>query len=75
MADLPLKKQDEVSMASPLIQYKPKPGTMIFFPSYLEHGFTVDAGVDDFRFVHFNLQAVRKLITEHLRNENGKNKR
>ena len=75
MSDLPQKKQDEVSMSSPIIQYKPKPGTMILFPAYLEHGFTVDAGVDDFRFVHFNLQAVRKLLTNHLKGQNVKSKK
>jgi len=75
MGDLPVKDLTSVSMATPIIQYKPKPGTMIFFPAYLNHGFTVDAGVDDFRFIHFNLQAVRKLITNHLRNSDGKNKR
>ena len=75
MGDLPVKDPTNVSMATPIIQYKPKPGTMIFFPAYLNHGFTVDAGVDDFRFIHFNLQAVRKLITNHLRNSDGKNKR
>lgn len=75
MSDLPLKSSTEVSMASPIIQYNPKPGTMIFFPSYLEHGFTVDAGIDDYRFVHFNLQAVRKLLTEHLKGINVKSKK
>lgn len=74
MNDLPLKESDKVSMASSLIHYKPKPGTMIFFPAYLNHGFSVDAGVDDFRFIHFNLQAVRKLITNHLRNEGSTDK-
>jgi len=72
--DLPIKDPVGVSMATPLIHYKPKPGTMIFFPAYLNHGFTVDAGVDDYRFIHFNIQAVRKLITNHLRNEGPTNK-
>jgi uncharacterized protein (TIGR02466 family) len=62
MNDLPRKNENEVSMASPTIHYKPKPGTMIFTPAYLEHQFTVDPGVDDFRFIHFNLQAIRKMI-------------
>jgi len=70
--DMPLKNPEEVCIASPLIHYKPKPGTMIFFPAYLEHGFTVDAGVDDFRFVHFNLQCVRTLLTNHLKGLNTK---
>ena len=69
MSDLPVKDKENLSMANPLIHYKPKPGTMIFFPAYLNHGFTVDAGVDDYRFIHFNLQAVRKLLTDYLRKE------
>ena len=46
------------------IFYKPKPGSLIFFPAYVPHQFVVDNGVDDFRFIHFNLQAVRKGILE-----------
>ena len=69
MADLPRKNDTEVSMASPMIHYKPKPGTMIFIPAYLEHQYTVDPGVEDFRFVHFNLQAVRKMITDTIRKQ------
>jgi uncharacterized protein (TIGR02466 family) len=69
MADLPRKNETEVSMASPMIHYKPKPGTMIFIPAYLEHQYTVDPGVEDFRFVHFNLQAVRKMITDTIRKQ------
>jgi uncharacterized protein (TIGR02466 family) len=71
--DMPQKDPNGVSMASPLIHYKPKPGTLILFPSYLEHGFTVDSGVDDYRFIHVNLQAVRKIITNHFK-EYGKQK-
>ena len=41
---------------------KPKPGTLIFFPAYVPHQFTVDEGSEPFRFIHFNLQAVRKII-------------
>ena len=42
MNDLPVKSSKEVSVATPLIHYRPKPGTMIFFPAYINHGFTVD---------------------------------
>jgi len=34
----------------------------MFFPAYVQHQFSVDDGVDDFRFIHFNLQAVRNII-------------
>jgi hypothetical protein len=40
---------------------------MIFFPAYLEHQYTVDDGVEPFRFIHFNLQAVRRMITDTVR--------
>ena len=62
MNDLPVKDPGNISMATPLVHYKPKPGSMIFFPAYLNHGFSVDDGIDDYRFIHFNLQAVRKTI-------------
>ena len=71
MADLPRKNETEVSMASSMINYKPKPGTMIFIPAYLEHQFTVDPGVDDFRFIHFNLQAIRKMIINTFKSGRG----
>jgi uncharacterized protein (TIGR02466 family) len=64
MADLPRKNETEVSIASSMIHYKPKPGTMIFIPAYLEHQYTIDPGVEDFRFIHFNLQAIRKSIID-----------
>jgi len=67
MTQLPLKKPEEISFGSDKIHYKPKPGTMIFFPAYLEHQYTVDDGVEPFRFIHFNLQAVRRMITDTVR--------
>jgi uncharacterized protein (TIGR02466 family) len=60
MTKLPQKDVDKVSPMSDMIHYKPMPGTLIFFPAYVPHQFTVDDGIDDFRFIHFNLQAVRK---------------
>jgi oxalate decarboxylase/phosphoglucose isomerase-like protein (cupin superfamily) len=39
---------------------KVKPGTLIIFPGYLEHEFTVDHGKEPFRFIHWNIQAVPK---------------
>ena len=30
------------------------------FPGYLEHEFTVDYGIEPFRFIHWNIQAVPK---------------
>jgi hypothetical protein len=42
------------------LNFKPKPGTFIFFNSYLGHEFVVDHGIEPFRFTHFNIQALPK---------------
>ena len=68
ITQLPLKKEGELTLGTDKIHLKPKPGTMVFFPSYMEHEFVVDNGVEPFRFIHFNLQAVRKMITDTIRN-------
>ena len=62
MTKLPQKKADKISPMSDQIHYRPKPGMLVFFPAYVPHEFTVDMGIDDFRFIHFNLQAVRNNI-------------
>jgi len=45
---------------SELIHFKPTPGTLIIFPGFLEHEFAVDFGIEPFRFIHWNIQAVPK---------------
>jgi uncharacterized protein (TIGR02466 family) len=70
MTQLPLKNETEITLGTEKIHIKPKPGTMIFFPAYIEHQFVVDDGIEPFRFIHFNLQAVRRIITETLRIQN-----
>jgi len=62
MSDLPMKNQLEINFSSPYIHYKPVPGTLILFPAFLEHSFTYDLGIEPFRFIHFNIQAIRKMI-------------
>ena len=39
---------------------KPKPGSLIIFPGYLEHEFVIDHGIKPFRFIHWNIQAIQK---------------
>jgi uncharacterized protein (TIGR02466 family) len=68
MTQLPLKNETEITLGTHQIHYKPKPGTMIFFPAYMEHQYVVDAGIEPFRFIHFNLQVVRRMITDTVRN-------
>ena len=43
-----------------LIHFKPQPGTLLIFPGYLEHEFSLDLGLEPFRFIHWNIQAVPK---------------
>ena len=69
MTQLPLKNEKEITLGTDKIHYKPKPGTMIFIPAYLTHEYIVDAGIQDFRFIHFNLQAVQKMITDTVRKQ------
>jgi|TARA_R100000963_G_scaffold6682_2_gene4544 uncharacterized protein (TIGR02466 family) len=57
---LPQKKSHRVTYASSQVNYDVRPGTMIFFPSYLPHQYMVDMGYDPFRFIHWNCQAIPK---------------
>jgi len=59
---LPEKNSSKITQASSLINFKLKPGTFVFFNSYLEHEFVVDHGIEPFRFIHFNIQAVPKQL-------------
>jgi len=60
MTQLPVQKG--INAAIEKIDYRIIPGTLMFFNSYLPHQFTVDDGVEPFRFIHFNLQAIEKRI-------------
>ena len=63
MTKLPQKEKNKITPMNDQVYYKPKPGTLVFFPAYVPHEFAVDMGVEPFRFIHFNLQAVRNLVT------------
>jgi hypothetical protein len=62
MIQLPEKDNTLITDASEKIPFRPKPGTFIFFNSYLGHEFVVDHGIEPFRFIHFNIQAVPKQL-------------
>ena len=62
MTKLPKKDGNKITPMIDQLHYKPKPGMLVFFPAYVPHEFSVDMGIDDFRFIHFNLQAVRNII-------------
>ena len=57
---LPEKDKTTLTYASSQVNYKVKPGRMMFFPSYMPHQYTVDMGYEPFRFIHWNCQAIPK---------------
>ena len=61
---LKLKRTKEIMPGTEVVHFKPKPGTLLIFPGYLEHEFVVDLGIDPFRFIHWNIQAVPKGVTK-----------
>ena len=62
MIQLPEKDINKITDASEKILFRLKPGTFVFFNSYLGHEFVVDHGIEPFRFIHFNIQAVPKQL-------------
>jgi len=50
----------EILNGNDLVHFRPQPGTLIIFPGYLEHEFSLDFGIEPFRFIHWNIQAVPK---------------
>jgi|TARA_B110000285_G_scaffold166090_1_gene185577 uncharacterized protein (TIGR02466 family) len=58
MTDLSEIDTSNISISTNKVFYKPKPGTLMLFNSYLPHQFAVDHGINPFRFIHFNLSAV-----------------
>jgi len=57
---LKLKPSNGIFHGTELVHFKIQPGTLIIFPGYLEHEYAVDHGVEPFRFIHWNIQAVPK---------------
>ena len=64
MTKLPLKNQSQITMGTSQVHYKPQPGTMIIFPGYVPHEFAVDAGIEPFRFIHWNIKVVETAISK-----------
>lgn len=56
--DLPEQDINIVSPATKLINYIPKPGTLIFTNSWLAHSFSRHAADLPIKFVHFNLSVI-----------------
>ena len=62
MIQLPRKNVNALDISNDMVHFGIKPGSLIIFPSYLPHEFDVDHGVDTFRFIHFNVQAISKEV-------------
>jgi len=62
MLNLPIKDHSKLCPAMERQVVPVKPGTLLLFNSWLPHQFSVDNGVDPFRFIHFNLQARKKQL-------------
>ena len=59
MLNLPIKDHSKLCPAMERQIFSVKPGTLLLFNSWLPHQFSVDNGVDPFRFIHFNLRATK----------------
>ena len=62
MCRLEERKPLEVTDSSPFIHCKVEPGSIIIFPGYLPHEFSLDSGKDSFRFIHWNFQFLPRSI-------------
>ena len=60
MLNLPIKDYSKLCYAMERQSVRPRPGRLLMFNSYLPHEFTVDNGIDTFRFIHFNIKATPK---------------
>lgn len=58
MSDLPQKDVFSLTVASQMVNYRPKPGLMIFSNAWLPHSFTRNESEKPIKFVHFNVVAV-----------------
>ena len=57
MLNLPIKNHSKLCPAMERQIIKVQRGTLLLFNSWLPHQFSVDDGLDPFRFIHFNIQA------------------
>ena len=66
MTKLHQKQTEVVTYASELVHFKVIPGTLIIFPGYMEHEYAVDHGIEPFRFIHWNIQAIPKEMARNV---------
>tara|TARA_R110000787_G_scaffold14573_1_gene44843 strand:- start:179 stop:820 length:642 start_codon:yes stop_codon:yes gene_type:complete len=54
----------EILNGNDLVHFRPQPGTLLIFPGFLEHEFSIDFGIEPFRFIHWNIQAIPKGVNK-----------
>ena len=68
IAHVPLKLKEKnpeiITNSNDLINWKVQPGTLLLFPAYMSHAYSVDHGVDPHRFMHINMRAIEKDVFE-----------
>ena len=68
-SDTGKKDKANITYASQAAHWKPTPGTLIIMPAYATHQYSMGGPNQAFRFIHFNLQAVRNEILEGVKNQ------
>ena len=67
-AHVPLKLKEKeptkITNANDIVNYGVTPGSLILFPAYMSHAYSVDHGVDPHRFMHINMRAIEKDVFE-----------
>jgi len=63
---LKMKNQKGIWPGTELVNFRPKPGTLIIFPGYLEHEYAVDHGKEPFRFIHWNITAIPNQMAKNV---------
>lgn len=58
MIQLPEKNNKEITSASSMFHLKPVPGALIMANSYIPHSYTLDPGLEPFKFIHYTISAV-----------------
>jgi hypothetical protein len=60
MTKLIQKNKDNVTSATDAVHFKAKPGSLMIFPSYIPHEFSMDDGKEQFRFVYWSIKTLPK---------------
>lgn len=60
MIQLPELDTTKMTSASACVHFKPNPGSLFIFNSFVPHSYPYDFGLEPFKFIHFTLTALPK---------------